>query len=410
MSTTYNVIAGDDFEIISRKVYGVETEASRIARANPGVIEPLTPGITIIIPALPNAPQNLQQQFVSADIDETAVLIDTNRFRFWDSIRITRSIDAIDVVEFGAPLDTDLPDFREAFRPFSYKDVVITVGGDPIFTGQMISVVPVVEETQKIISVGCYSLPGVLNDCTPPASSYPLEFNQQGLSDIATTLAGPFGINVKFLADQGAIFERVAINPDETVFSFLTKLAKQRNLILANDERGNLIAWQSVTAGNPVARLQQGESPLISVTPFFSPQEYYSHITGVEPVAVGSKGSQFTVKNPRLLGAVRPFTFIAPDTNDSNIKAAVDAKASRMFGNLVSYSVRVSTWRDSAGNLWEPNTTIKLLAPDAMIYSEFEFIIRSVEFETSNTAQTATLNLVLPGSFSGEIPNNLPWD
>jgi prophage tail gpP-like protein len=254
-------------------------------------------------------------------------------------------------------------------------------------------------------------LPGVLNDCTPPASAPDkLEFNKQGLSDIANSLAAPFGLSVEFKADQGAIFERVAIKSDQTVFAFLTELAIQRNLILANDERGKLIVWQSVTVGNPVARLQQGESPLMSVSPFFSPQEYYSHITGIEPVAVGSQGSQFTVKNPRLLGVTRPLTFIAPDTNDSNIKAAVDAKASRMFGNLVSYSIKVSTWRDSFGNLWQPNTTINLLAPDSMIYNEFEFIIRSVEFQSNSTTKTATLNLVLPGSFSGEIPDNLPWD
>lgn len=410
MSTTYNIVAGDTFEVISRKVYGVETEASRIARSNPGVVEPLTPGLEIIIPDLPGAPKNIQQQSAAVNVNEVAILIDDTRFRFWDSIRVTRSIDTVDIVEFGAPLETDLQEFRNTFKPFSYKSTVITVGGDPLFTGVMVSVNPVVEETRKIVSVGCYSLPGVLNDCTPPASAYPLEFNNQGLRDIATTLAAPFGVNVDFKIDQGAIFERVACEPGEKVFSFLVKLAKQRNLILANDERGNLIAWQSVTNSAPVARFEQGFSPLLSIAPFFSPQEYYSHITGLDPVVIGSEGSQFTVRNPRLTGVVRPFTFKAPDTNNSNIKAAVQARASRMFANLVSYSVKVATWRDAAGNLWEPNTTITVNAPDAMIYSDYQFIIRSVDFEKNATTETATLNLVLPGSFSGSIPDSLPWD
>jgi len=82
----------------------------------------------------------------------------------------------------------------------------------------------------------------------------------------------------------------------------------------------------------------------------------------------------------------------------------------RMVCNIVSYSLRVDTWRDPAGNLWEPNTSINLLAPDVMIYNNYEFIIRSIEFETDSNTQTATLNVVLPGSFSGEIPSNLPWD
>ena len=160
----------------------------------------------------------------------------------------------------------------------------------------------------------------------------------------------------------------------------------------------------------PVAVLRQGIAPVLSVVPFFSPQEYYSHITGLEPVIVGLPGSQFTVKNPRLQGVVRPITFDTPDTLDADVKAAVEAKAGRMFGNMVSYSVTVATWRDPQGAIWEPNTLVTVLAPDAMIYEEYTFVIRSVTFEREGRAETATLNLIIPGSFSGEIPESLPWD
>lgn len=410
MSTTYSVITGDTFESISRKKYGTEGEANRIARSNPGVVQPLTAGTTLTVPELPDAPKNIRQQAESSTDGEVAILIDGKRFRFWDKIRITRALDTMDTVEFGAPFDSEAPGFKDTFRPFSFKTVVITVGGTPLFTGTMVAVSPVIENGQKIISVSGYSLPGVLNDCTSPASSFPLEYDNQGLREIATALAAPFGISVEFLADQGAVFERVASEPGKKVLAFLTELAKQRNLIISSSSRGKLIFLQSSDGGQPVARLQQGSAPVLSVTPFFSPQEYYSHITGIEPVVVGLAGSQFTVKNPRLLGVTRPLTFNAPDTLDAGVKAAVEAKAGRMFGSMASYSIRVATWRDPSGNLWEPNTSIKLLAPDAMIYKEYEFIIRSIEFSRDRATETATLNLVIPGSFSGKIPEVLPWD
>ncbi len=408
--STYSVITGDTFESISRKKYGTEKEADLIARANPGVAQPLTAGTTLIVPVLPDAPRNVQQQAAADTEDEVAILVDGKRFRFWDKVRITRSIDTMDTVEFGAPFDSEAPGFRETFRPFSFKTVVITVGGTPLFTGTMVAVNPVVENAQKVISVSGYSLPGVLNDCTSPASSFPLEYDNQGLREIATALAAPFGISVDFQADQGAVFERVASEPGKKVLAFLTELAKQRNLIISSSSRGKLVFLQSAESGQPVARLQQGSAPVLSVTPFFSPQEYYSHITGIEPVVVGLAGSQFTVKNPRLLGVTRPLTFNAPDTLDADVKAAVEAKAGRMFGSMASYSVRVATWRDPNGKLWEPNTLVKLLAPDAMIYDEYEFIIRSIEFSRDRATETATLNLVIPGSFSGKIPGTLPWD
>lgn len=410
MSTTYNVITGDTFESISRKKYGTQNEAQRIANANPGAAQPLVAGVTLIIPILPDAPQNLRQSASSVTPDEVAVLIQGSRFRFWNEIRITRSIDTMDTVEFGAPFDSQAPGFRESFRPFSFKPVVITVGGSALFTGTMVAVSPVVENGQKIVSVSGYSLPGVLNDCTPPASAFPLEFNELGLQEIATSLAAPFGISVEFKADQGPIFERVACEPGQRVLTFLTELAKQRNLIISSSPLGALVFLQSSQGGGSVANFAQGSAPLLSVTPFFSPQEYYSHITGIEPVIVGLEGSQFTVKNPRLLGVIRPLTFKAPDTEDSDVLATVEAKAGRMFANMVSYSIRLATWRDPSGDLWQPNTAIKLIAPDAMIYKEYEFIIRSIQFEQDSKTQTATLNLVMPGAFSGKIPESLPWD
>ena len=406
----YSVIAGDTFESISRKKYGTEVEAGRIAKANPGVIEPLSAGTTLTVPTLPDAPQNVQQTTGSNNADEVAILIDGKRFRFWDRVRITRAIDSMDTVEFGAPFDADAPGFKETFVPFSFKTVVITVGGVPLFTGTMVGVVPNIENIIKTVSVSGYSLPGVLNDCTPPASAFPLEFDNQGLREIAATLAAPFGLSVDFQADQGAVFERVAIEPGKKILTFLAKLAKQRNLVISSSSRGKLVFLQSSDGGTPVARLQQGSPPVLSVSPFFNPQEYYSHITGLEPAILGLAGTQFTVKNPNLEGVVRPLTFNAPDTLDSDVKAAVDAKAGRMFGNMASYSVRVATWRDPSGELWAPNTSVQLLAPDAMVYTEFTFIVRSVEFNRDARSETATLNLVIPGAFSGKIPEILPWD
>ena len=50
MRRTYTTTAGDTFDIISRKVYGVGTGASKLQRANPGVVEPLRPGVQLRIP------------------------------------------------------------------------------------------------------------------------------------------------------------------------------------------------------------------------------------------------------------------------------------------------------------------------------------------------------------------------
>ena len=407
----YTVIDGDTFETIARKVYGTEVDASLIQRSNPGAAEPLQPGTILSTPARPDAPGILSSTAASSRDNEIALSINGERFRFWERIRIKRSLDAVDSIEFGAPFEVENKAFRDTFRPFSYAPITVTVGGEPLFKGTMLVPMPTLEENRRTVSVTGYGLPGVLNDCTRPSSDFSkTELNGLKFGEIAKTICAPFGLSVEITADDGPVFERVASKTTEKVYDFLTKLAQQRNLVLASTPAGKLLAQRSVSVGNPVARLAQGSAPVVSVVPQFRPQEYYSHITGMQPAIVGVGGGKYTVKNPRLGGVVRPFNFTANDTLTADIKQATEAKAGRMFGNTVEYTVGVSQWRDPQGALWRPNTTVTLNAPGAMVYSDYEFIVRSVEFVQEDSTESAVLTLVPPGAFEGTIPEVLPWD
>ena len=408
MSIIYNVKTGDTFESVSRNVYGVETEAARIAAANPGVLEPLTAGLVLTIPALPEAPAVTLSNLAAGAVDEVAVRIDGTRFRFWTEINITRSIDAFDTVELSAPFDHTAATFRDIFRPFTFKRLDVTVGGELLFTGTMF-ITPKLA-TDKTVEVRAYALAGVLNDCPLPASVQS-EYNAVTLETIAAAVAAPFGVGVQFDDDPGAAFDSVATTPTETVLTFLSGLAKQRGLIISNTPSGGLLFLKSKPPGVPVAVLEQSVPPLRAVTPTFNHQGYFSEITGIEPTRVGqTAGLQFTERNPHARGFVRPFTYNAPDVIGGELKPAVAAKLGRMLGGSASYTIDVSTWRDPGGALWAPGTTVRLTAPDAMIYGAYDFIVESVEFSRGSKSESAALSLVIPGTFSGEIPGALPWD
>lgn len=408
---SYTTIVGDTFESVARKQYGSEDQGPLVQRANPGVVEPLTAGIQIVIPELPDGIPVIPRGTIFDTENEIALFIGGKRFRFWETMTISRPIDSMDTLEFTSPFDSDNVEFRENFRPFSYKPMIVTVGGNPLFTGTLLTPQPEVSEKKKTVNVVGYSLPGVLNDCPPPSSAFPLmEFNNQSLSDIAKIMVGFFGLSVEFTESPGPVFERVATEPTKKILEFLGELARKRNLIISNTPEGKLLFQRAIDSGRPVARLVQGEPPLMNVIPSFNAQEYYSHITGLQPEDPVLGGSQFTTKNPHLKGVLRPFTFQAQDTDNGNVKAAVDAKAARMFANVSNYSVTVSTWRDSFDNLWAPNTTITLFAVDGMVYSEYEFLISRVSFAKDSDSESAVLSLVIPEAFKGEIPERLPWE
>lgn len=406
--SSYTVVSGDTFDSISRKSYGLESGAAAIRAANPGASEPLTAGTALTIPPQPYAPANPVTLADQAAPDEVALLLGGERFRFWEGVRITRSLDSIDTIEFSAPFDPDDRAQRAQFRPFAYQGAVFTVGGEPLFTGTVITTTPELTPSARTVRLAGYALPGVLDDCTPSSQSE-LEFNGATLVDVTASLAVPFGLAIQFLADPGAPFERVACKKTQNVLPFLVELAKQRGGVFRSSPEGALQFVNDSPADVPDAVLQEGLSPLVEVLPAFDGQQYFSEVTGVERVGTDTAGSQFTAKNERVT-TVRPFTFAVDDAIKGDVSVATNAKLGRMFGGAIRYSITVATWRTPSGELWAPDQTISLLAPSAMVYSPYKFKVRAVTFSATKTERTATLELVLPGAFRGIAPESLPWD
>lgn len=409
--SSYTIKPGDTFERIARQVYGDDLKAYLIRDSNPGADGALVVGETLIIPADTSATSSEAKSFNSDAVNEVALQINGVRFRHWDTVTITRAIDTVSVVEFTAPFDPNDRTARDTFKPFKFQDVTIDVGGSRLFSGTMMTPAPSVTPTARTLSVSCYGKPGVLGDCTAPASSYPIEWDQATLKTIAEAAAKTLGIAVQFDADPGAVFPREALNPGEKVLDFLSSLAAQRNLVIGDTPDGKLLFPLIVESGSPRADFTEGEAgPMTEVSPQFSPQEYYSHVTGIAPLILGLAGTQFTVKNAKLADAVRPVTFDSKDMIDSDVAASVNSKAGRMFASAISYELTLSTWRDPSGELWGPNTLVTLLAPGAFVYSRSTFLIRSVTLSKTDTSEQATLSLIIPGTLAGKVPERLPWD
>ena len=270
---------------------------------------------------------------------------------------------------------------------------------------------PQVTPESRTVGVTAYSKAAVLADCCVPAEFYPLEFNGLTLSQITEKLTEPFGLKLaQGSAQDRAKFERVALEPNGKIQEFLADLAKQRGLVLGSDEIGDVIYRQSTASGLPVAKLSDNQSPVTSVSATFSPQNYFSEVTCLAKTKGGRSGSKYTSTNPYLLDVLRPSVIELDDTDPGDIKVATTARLGRMFGNVASYEVGVCTWLNSNGSLWWPDDRIRLTSPGAMVYDETELLIRGVRLrQGSDKSRTAALACCLPGAFSGEEPDGLPW-
>ncbi len=370
---------------------------------------------------------------------KVGLVISGEKFEHWTEIEITQSIDSFSTATFTAPFEAGRKEFRELFRPFSYRSINVLIDDKVRFTGTMMGIEPRIDANSKSVVCTCYSLPGTLGDCCPPASAFPLEFNGMTLLQIAQQVCTPFGLRAKIADDvpadesdhaftkkkmkrgprggrgkRGNKFQRCALEPGDNALEFLIKLAQQIGLVMGDDEVGNLVFRDSdASIGSPVARFVQGEPPLLGMAPEFRPQEYFSEIAAFTPATTKKKGTNFALHNPFTVGTqiIRPHCFKLNDVLDGTAAQAAWTKMGRMLGNAASWAVGgVPAWRDPDGTLWTAGKTVLASAPDAMVYRESEFLIRGVTLKQDAAAYTADFHLVLPGAFSGALPDHLPWE
>lgn len=345
------------------------------------------------------------------DPDELSIEIDGKEFRFWTAMELSLVFDGHSSVSFAAPFEPESAEFRETFRPFSYKQTRVLLGGELLFTGTMIDVAPEVTPESRTVNVTAYAKAAVLQDVTPPASAHPLEFNKLKLLQIAEKLLSPFGLTASLGpgADEGARFERVKLDPKDKIQDFLVDLAKQRGLILGSDPEGNVVLKVERSTGQ-VHALRDSEHPVTGVSVSFAPQEYYSEVTVIAKAKHGKKGGKYTVKNPFLPGVNRPIVIELDKTEPGDVKTVASARLGRMFANAMTFEVDVAAWRNPDGDLWMPDQRISLTAENIMLYRPTELVVRGAKLVSEpDKSRHVSLACVLPGSFTGELPESTPW-
>lgn len=339
--------------------------------------------------------------------EKIAVLIDGKRFRDWENININLSLDSIDSFDFGTPFVVDNFDFRKTFLPATFPFIQIRLNDEPILNGILISKSTAMAE--KSISLGGYSLPGRLNDLPVPSDKYPLEFVNQDLARIAATLASYYDVESQVLGVAGAVFDPpVSPEPAEKILAFLIKLAKKRSFLVSNSLSGKLTFFVPGSS-SVVTPLKQGEPPLVDAKVDYDEQNMFSSVTGLGASNFGRDPESFTVPITVLQGINRPFVYAVSESQGAELQATVKFKAGRLFSNSIKISVEVVGWRGINKKIWTPGDFITLLAPNCYFFNETKLMIRSVSFSRDASSETASLELVFPGVYSGEFPERLPW-
>jgi hypothetical protein len=157
----------------------------------------------------------------------------------------------------------------------------------------------------------------------------------------------------------------------------------------------------------------EGNAPLISIKPQFSAQDFFSHITGFGKTDAEYPSVSYTFENKYLInkGIIRHHSLTIEDAETiGDLENSVKAHAGRMFADCVNFELLCEGHVNKNGEIFKKGMTVCVSAPSAMIMRETNFIARNIKLSRTTKGKTSTLTLVLPGSYTGEIPEALPWE
>ncbi len=332
-----------------------------------------------------------------------------NVYGGWTKISVTRSMESMSG-SFDLELTWKWQDSQNKYQAFMEpikqgEACIVEIGGERVITGYIDDWVPSYDEAQVLISVSGRDKTADLVDCSIDMASG--QFNNQTLTQIANTVCKPFGVEVVVNTDVGEAFPRIQIEQGETPHELLSRLARQRGVLLTSDTFGNLVMTRRSKASAGVS-LILGEN-VKAARGRFSYRQRFSNFKvkavgaafggdwdPAEPVSVG--GIEANVKDSEIVRH-RPIIIVNEEITTAEGAAKRgqwERQRSIAKSNTAEYTV--TGWRiPQTGKLWNINTLVPVI--DEIIGLDEELLISSVMFSEDDSGRLAVISVVKPEAF-----------
>lgn len=321
-----------------------------------------------------------------------------NNFEGWKSVRIMRTIERPSGT-FSLTIAERWESANDAPPQIVAGDACkVMINDDLVLAGFVDDALPSYDARTHAIKVSGRSKAADLVDCGQQAQ----EWKERNLLQIATDLAKPYGIAIRADADVGKPFVSQAIEPGQTAYEFLEKLARQRGVRFISDADGTLVITRAGTKRIKTP-LQLGVN-IRSASGRFSVRERYYKTTvmgqrpGTDWNNTDAAAQQQASEIDKDVRTVREQVVLAEnavDIDDCRRRAKWQRNTAYGKGHALTYTV--SGWHHDAG-LWEPNTLVTVIDPWMRLDSEV-LLISNVQYLLDKEGERTEMQLMPPEAF-----------
>jgi prophage tail gpP-like protein len=326
---------------------------------------------------------------------------------FFNEGQITLNLDSIaSTFAFKARFNPENDDHKELFKPLQYhKCEIFNTDGKLLITGTILNHSFESNSVVNLITISGYSISGILEDVTIPPSQYPLQSNNRSLKDIAQKLCGFYGIglvidkSIENLAN--AVFKKTTASPTDTVKDYIAKLTSQKDIILSHNEKGQVVLFKPNDKMKPNYFFNKDNS--LSMSSTFNGQGLHSEINVVRQPSGENSGVSTVDKitNP-LIGKNRPTTKVLSSGEDTDTKKAAD---NELASELKAISVKVKLF--GLFDKIKPAEIVNIHNHEIYSFAYTRYMVSSVTLNFNEKEDTTDLDLVLPETYTGNVPKNI---
>jgi len=335
------------------------------------------------------------------------IKIENKFFNHFSNLTLKFNLDTFaSVFSFDARFDPFNVEHQKIFKPLTYPKIEIFSNDmDLLLTGNIVNNDFASSKTPQLVSFSGYTKSGILEDVTIPDSVYPLEKNNQSLSEISSQLLKPFEIgqlierNVS--NEMNLVYEKAVAQPTQSVASFLTQLASQRNIVIGHTKKGDVYYFKAFIGSKPVRSYDS--SNLLSSKMAINGRAFHSDITvrrqpSDENVGVSTVDG---VKNPNVEQIRSVCKILSSGDDTSTTQAAQNVLAAELRGIQLGLELPKIDTSILCGQI------IEFINPELFIYKKQKFVINEIIYNEDSGEDTMTINCLTPEAFTGGIPTNI---
>ncbi|OGS90864.1 MAG: hypothetical protein A2Z95_06255 [Gallionellales bacterium GWA2_60_18] len=286
----------------------------------------------------------------------------------WKSARIERGIEQI-AGNFELGVSERWPGQETPSQITRGSRCEVLAEGETVITGWVDDTRPTFSDTQHEFQVMGRDATGDLVDCS--AINKGGQWLNAKLDRVVRDLCAPFGISVAVDASPIASLPgSFSIQDGETAHECIERACRMCAVLPVSDGKGGLLLTRA-KAAQPVAELVEGEN-ILSASGEFSDKERYSRYI----VKGQDRGSDDNFDSPETHSQVlaeatdsgvaryRPLIVLAESHGaTATYKERAEWERNIRRGRSSRATVTVQGWRSADGQLWRPNTMVRLRSP-----------------------------------------------